>query len=68
LTTWRTATKATFSDKDFLKKKDKVLGAYPVVVGDAAGTALKAATALGKAEKGYIKSFVKQRYNLDLNI
>jgi len=65
---WRDATANAFKDPEFVKKKDRIIGAYPVTVGAAAGTAMKEIFALNKAEKAYIKKYLKTRYDLDLNI
>jgi tripartite-type tricarboxylate transporter receptor subunit TctC len=66
--TWRNAVKTAFADPDFLKKKDRIIGAYPVTVGAAAGEAMKEIFSLNKEEKAYIRKYLKSRYNLDLNI
>ncbi|MBO43716.1 MAG: hypothetical protein CMM28_08330 [Rhodospirillaceae bacterium] len=65
---WRDATANAMKDPTFLKKKDRIIGAYPVTVGAAAGTAMREIFALNKAEKAYIKKYLKKRYDLDLNI
>jgi tripartite-type tricarboxylate transporter receptor subunit TctC len=65
---WRDAFAKAMKDPEFVKKKDRIIGAYPVTVGAAAGTAMKEIFSLNKAEKAYIRKYLKSRYDLDLNI
>jgi tripartite-type tricarboxylate transporter receptor subunit TctC len=66
--TWRDSFSKAMADPEFIKKKDRIIGAYAVTVGDAAGKAMREIFALNKAEKAYIKKYLKTRYDLDLNI
>ncbi|HAA93122.1 MAG TPA: hypothetical protein DCE33_11785 [Rhodospirillaceae bacterium] len=65
---WRDSFKKAMADPEFIKKKDRIIGAYAVTVGAAAGKAMQEIFALNKAEKAYIKQYLKSRYDLDLNI
>jgi len=65
---WRDAFASAMKDPEFVKKKDRIIGAYPVTVGAAAGKAMKEIFSLNKAEKAYIRKYLKTRYDLDLNI
>jgi tripartite-type tricarboxylate transporter receptor subunit TctC len=65
---WRKAVRAAFKDPDFIKKKDLILGKYPVTVGEAAGRALKETFTMSKGEKAWIKKYLKDRYKINVNI
>jgi hypothetical protein len=64
----RNAIRATFKDKSFLKKKGKVLGNYPVAIGEPAKKALHQAISLNAGERKWIKDYFKKQFNLDLII
>lgn len=68
LAAWRGALTKTMDDPGFEKKKSKILGKFRVTIGGPARKALHAALNLSKPDKAYIKTYVKVRYNLDLNM
>ena len=68
LKAWWDAMRMTMKDPEFLKRKDKILGDFVVTIGPAAKEALHDAIVLSDAERSYIKTYVKDRYNLDLNM
>ncbi len=68
LAAWRSALSKTMDDPGFLKKKSKILGKFTVTIGEPARKALHAAISLSKADRAYVKTYVKVRYNLDLNM
>jgi len=68
LAAWRGALAKTMDDPGFLKKKSKILGKFLYTLGEPARKALHAAMNLSKADKAYIKKYVKDRYNLNLHM
>ncbi|HAA93123.1 MAG TPA: hypothetical protein DCS82_06070 [Rhodospirillaceae bacterium] len=68
LKAWRQSTRAIFKDPKFIAKREKILGKFPVTVGEAARKAMLQAITLAPAEKKWIKSYFKKKFNLDLKI
>jgi len=68
LAAWRGALAKTMEDPEFLKKKAKILGKFSYTLGEPAREALHAALSLDKDDRAFIKKYVKDRYNLDLQI
>lgn len=68
LEAWWNALRMTMKDPEFLKRKDKILGDFTVTIGPAAKEALHAAMNLSASERAFVKEYVKDRYNLDLNM
>ncbi|HAT35263.1 MAG TPA: hypothetical protein DCS82_06075, partial [Rhodospirillaceae bacterium] len=68
LKSWRDAVRTTFKDKSFIKKKAKVLGGYPVAVGEPAKKALHQAISLNAGERKWIKDYFKKQFDLNLKI
>ena len=67
VTAWRNAIVKALKDPEFLKRKDKIIGGYPVTVGAAAGSAIKDIFTLNASEKAYIRKYLKSRFDLVRN-
>lgn len=63
---WVAATKEVVADPDFRKKAAKVIGAYEQAYGKDAGNVLKMATGVTPETKDWLKSWIKQRFNVDI--
>jgi hypothetical protein len=58
--TYISALEKTFKDPEFQKKKEKVLGDYPQVLGPEAATVLKEAVDLSPATRDWLRAWVKK--------
>jgi tripartite-type tricarboxylate transporter receptor subunit TctC len=63
---WRTAARKTLKDPDVVKKRSKILGAYPQTIGDGAISIRNAALTLSPKARAYLAKYVKARYGINL--
>jgi len=63
---WRTAARKMLKDPDFVKKRSKILGAYPQTIGDEVIAIRDAALTLSPAARAYLAKYVKARYDIVL--
>ena len=65
---WRDAVRKVFKDPSFLKKSAKVLGPYKPTVGAAAGAIIQKNLNIPDNAKRYIERFLKDNYDLNMNL
>lgn len=63
---WVGAIQKTMADPEFQKLAKKAIGVYPQFIGDDAAGVLKMATDMDPATRAWIKSFIKERFGVDV--
>ncbi len=65
---WWDTLRKIMDDPEFKQLRSKILGDYTPTIGPAGKVALKEAMELSPDARNYIKSYAKERYNLELNL
>ena len=68
LKTWHVAFRQVMKDPKFLKKKNKILGDYQVLIGKPAADLLFSKLNIPDNAKAYLTKYVKDRYGISLNL
>ena len=66
--TWHVAFRNVMKDSKFMKKKNKILGQYQVLVGKPAADLLFSKLNIPDNAKAYLTKYVKDRYGISLNL
>jgi hypothetical protein len=64
---WREAARKMLQDPEYLAKAKEETGPYPQIVGDAAVPIIKESVTISPEAKKWIATYVKTRYDIDLN-